>query len=128
MAEGSSGSEMMMSFPSSLIPTLTPVVLFPRILPPPSTRNWSVKCLEGQGKEVLWREQKRWTSLTTGREFTEWVEFIFGISQEEYKILNELSPLSSLQMVASTDETPMAPILKLFNLVLTQLLTLVKKS
>ncbi|KAF8803004.1 hypothetical protein BYT27DRAFT_6747932 [Phlegmacium glaucopus] len=62
------------------------------------------------------------------REFTEWVEFIFGISQEEYKILDELSPLPSLQMVASTDETLMAPILKLFNPALTQLLTLVKKS
>ncbi|KAF8816737.1 exocyst complex component, exo70 subunit [Phlegmacium glaucopus] len=159
VAEGSSGlmptpgSEMMMmSFPSSLIQTLTPVVLFLRTLPLPSTHpshpaasailstlkeaqkgyadmrgNWTVKCLEGQGKRLVARAETT-DSLTTGREFTEWVEFILGTSEEEYKLLKELSPLSSLQMVASAYGTLMAPILKLFNLVLTQLLTLVKKS
>ncbi|KAF8811734.1 hypothetical protein BYT27DRAFT_7276127 [Phlegmacium glaucopus] len=147
MAEGSSGPTptpeskmMMMSFPSSLIQTLTPVVFFLRTLPLPSTHpshpaasailstlkeaqkgyadmrgNWSVKCLEGQGKRLVTRAETT-DSLTTGREFTEWVELILGTSEEEYKLLKELSPLSGLQMVASAYGTLMAPILKLFNL------------
>lgn len=48
--------------------------------------------------------------------------------QEEYKLLKELSPLSSPQVIASAYGTLMAPLLKLFNTVLTQLLTLLKKS
>lgn len=106
--------------------------------------NWGVKCLEGQGKRLVARADTI-DSLTTGREFTEWVELILGISevcvifcllsqlslfvsQEEYKLSKELSPLSSPQVVASAFGTLMAPILKLFNSVLTQLLTLIKKS
>lgn len=108
VAEGSSGatpapgSEMIVSFPSSLIPTLTPVVLFLRTLPLPSTHpshpaasailstlkeaqngyadmrgNWSVKCLEGQGKRLVARAELT-DPLTTGREFTEWVELMLG--------------------------------------------------
>jgi exocyst complex component 7 len=94
-----------MSFPASLIPTLTPVVLFLRTLPLPSTHpshpaapailstlkeaqngyadmrgNWSVKCLEGQGKRLLARAETI-DSLVTGREFTEWVELMLGISE-----------------------------------------------
>ena len=74
---------MMISFPAFLIPTLTPVVLFLRTLPLPSTHpshpaapailstlkeaqngyadmrgNWNVKCLEGQGKRLLARAEK----------------------------------------------------------------------
>ncbi|KAF8797651.1 hypothetical protein BYT27DRAFT_6932164 [Phlegmacium glaucopus] len=140
---------MMMSSPSSPIQTLTPVVLFLRTLPLPlpsthpshpaasailstlkeaqkgyaDTRgNWSVKCLEGQGERLVARAETT-DSLTTGREFTEWVEFILDTSE-----VHDPYPLSSLQMVASAYGTLMAPILKLFNLVLRQLLTLVKKS
>ena len=77
------GSEtMMMSFPASLIPTLTLVVSFLRTLPLPSThpshpaapvilstpnetqkgyadmrRNWNVKCLEGQGERLVARAE-----------------------------------------------------------------------
>ena len=112
MAEGSSGATpapgseiMMMSFPASLIPTLTPVVSFLRTLPLPSTHpshpaapvilstlkeaqkgyadmrgNWSVKCLEGQGKRLVARAEMI-DPLTTGREFTEWVELILGTSE-----------------------------------------------
>ena len=50
------------------------------------------------------------------------------VQQEEYKLLKELSPLSSPQVVASAYGTLMVPILKLFNSVLVQLLTLVKKA
>ena len=109
VAEGSSGATptpgsemMMMSFPSSLIPTLTPVVSFLRTLPLPSTHpshpaapailstlreaqkgyadmrgNWGVKCLEGQGKRLMARTETI-DSLTSGREFTEWVELMLG--------------------------------------------------
>lgn len=112
VAEGSSGATpvpgsetMMMSFPSSLIPTLTPVVLFLRTLPLPSTHpshpaapailstlkeaqkgyadmrgNWSVKCLEGQGKRLLARADTI-DPLITGRDFTEWVELMLGTSE-----------------------------------------------
>ena len=112
MAEGSSGATptpgsetMMMSFPASLIPTLTPVVSFLRTLPLPSTHpshpaapvilstlkeaqkgyadmrgNWSVKCLEGQGKRLVARTEMT-DPLTIGREFTEWVELILGTSE-----------------------------------------------
>ena len=112
MAEGSSGATpapgsetMMMSFPASLIPTLTPVVSFLRTLPLPSTHpshpaapailstlkeaqkgyadmrgTWSVKCLEGQGKRLVVRAEMI-EPLTIGREFTEWVELILGTSE-----------------------------------------------
>ena len=112
MAEGSSGATptpgseiMMISFPASLIPTLTPVVSFLRTLPLPSTHpshpaapvilstlkealkgyadmrgNWSVKCLEGQGKRLVARVEMV-EPLTIGREFTEWVELILGTSE-----------------------------------------------
>ena len=112
MAEGSSGATptpgseiMMISFPASLIPTLTPVVSFLRTLPLPSTHpshpaapvilstlkealkgyadmrgNWSVKCLEGQGKRLVARVEMV-DPLTIGREFTEWVELILGTSE-----------------------------------------------
>ena len=112
MAEGSSGATpapgsemMMMSFPASLIPTLTPVVSFLRTLPLPSTHpshpaapvilstlkeaqkgyadmrgTWSVKCLEGQGKRLV-AQAEMVEPLTTGREFTEWAEIIVGTSE-----------------------------------------------
>ncbi|KAF8148207.1 exocyst complex component, exo70 subunit [Crassisporium funariophilum] len=159
VAEGSSGitpapgSEfMMMSFPSSLLPTLSPVVGFLRTLPLPSTHpshpaassilatlkeaqkgyadmrgSWSVKCLEGQGKRLVARADTV-DPLATGREFREWVELMLGTAEEEYKLLKELSPLSSPQMMASAFGALMIPILKLFNTILTQLINLVKKS
>ncbi|KAF9556789.1 exocyst complex component, exo70 subunit [Agrocybe pediades] len=159
VAEGSSGTTpapgtefMTSSFPSSLLPTLSPVVGFLRTLPLPSTHpshpaaqsifstlkeaqkgyadmrgNWSVKCLDGQGKRLVARAESV-DPLTTGREFREWVELMLGTAEEEYKLLIELSPLSNPQTIASAYGTLMVPILKLFNSVLTQLIALVKKS
>ncbi|KAJ3514001.1 hypothetical protein NLJ89_g2626 [Agrocybe chaxingu] len=143
---------MLSSFPSSLLPTLSLVVSFLRTLPLPSTHpshpaaqsilstlkeaqkgyadmrgNWSVKCLEGQGKRLVARADTV-DPLATGRDFREWVEMMLGTAEEEYKLLIELSPLSSPQMVASAYGTLMAPILKLFHSVLNQLITLTKKS
>ena len=93
---------MMSSFPSSLLPTLSPVVSFLRTLPLPATHpshpaalsifgtlkeaqkgyadmrgNWSVKCLEGQGKRLVARAESV-DPLATGREFREWVELMLG--------------------------------------------------
>ncbi len=48
--------------------------------------------------------------------------------QEEYKLLLELSPLSNSQMVASAFGALLAPILNLFNQVLSQIIVLTKKS
>jgi len=42
--------------------------------------NWSVKCLEGQGKKLVARAETI-DSLTIGREFTEWVELVLGTSE-----------------------------------------------
>ena len=92
----------MTSFPSSLLPTLSPVVSFLRSLPLPSTHpshpaaqgifatlsdaqngyadmrgNWSVKCLEGQGKRLVARADTV-DPLVTGGEFRDWVELIVG--------------------------------------------------
>lgn len=89
--------------------------------------NWSVKCLEGQGKRLVARAESV-DPLETGREFREWVELMLGTAEEEYKLLLELSPLSSSQMVASAYGTLMTPILSLFHQILTQVITLIKKS
>ncbi|KAF9527700.1 exocyst complex component, exo70 subunit [Crepidotus variabilis] len=159
VAEGSSGTTpapgsefMLSSFPSSLLPTLSPVVQFLRTLPQPVTHpshpaaqtifntlkdaqkgyadmrgNWAVKCLEGQGKRLVARADTV-DPLATGREFREWVELMLGTAEEEYKLLLELSPLSTVPAIALSFGTLMIPILKLFGTVLNQLTTLMKKS
>jgi len=117
VAEGSSGITpapgtefMMSSFPSSLLPTLSPVVVFLRTLPLPSTHpshpaaqsilstlkeaqkgyadmrgNWSVKCLDGQGKRLVARAESV-DPLSTGRDFREWVELMLGTAEVRDKI------------------------------------------
>jgi len=96
---------MLSSFPSSLLPTLSPVVQFLRTLPVPSTHpshpaastifstlkeaqigyadmrgNWSTKCLEGQGKRLVARAESV-DPLTTGTEFRDWVELMLGTAE-----------------------------------------------
>jgi exocyst complex protein 7 len=112
VAEGSSGvtpapgsESMLSSIPSSLLPTLSPLVQFLRTLPVPTTHpshpaaldifatfkdaqlgyadmrgNWSVKCLEGQGKRLVARAESV-DPLTTGIEFRDWVELMLGIAE-----------------------------------------------
>lgn len=109
---------MMTSFPSSLLPTLSPVVTFLRTLPLPSTHpshpaagailatlkeaqqgyadmrgNWSVKCLEGQGKRLVVRAETV-DALMTGREFREWVELMLGTAEVCSFLLSVLPALS----------------------------------
>jgi hypothetical protein len=119
VAEGSSGTTpapgtefTMTSFPSSLLPTLSPVVAFLRTLPLPSTHpshpaagailatlkeaqqgyadmrgNWSVKCLEGQGKRLVVRAETV-DALMTEREFREWVELMLGTAEVCFFLLS----------------------------------------
>ncbi|KXN84351.1 hypothetical protein AN958_12705 [Leucoagaricus sp. SymC.cos] len=89
--------------------------------------NWSVKCLEGQGKRLVTRADTIDT-ITTGTEFGQWVETLLAVAEDEYKLLKELSPLTSPLLIASAYGTLLAPILKLFNTVLGQMTTLIKKS
>jgi len=104
------------SFPSSLLPTLSPVVKFLRTLPIPTTHpshpaaldifatfkeaqlgyadmrgNWSVKCLDGQGKRLVARAESV-DPLTTGTEFRDWVELMLGITEvQEPRLLSLMS-------------------------------------
>ncbi|KAF9443168.1 exocyst complex component, exo70 subunit [Macrolepiota fuliginosa MF-IS2] len=140
------------SFPSSLLSNLSPLVSFLRNLPLPATHpshpaapaimatlkdaqkgyadmrgNWSVKCLEGQGKRLVTRADTV-DAITTGTEFGQWVETLLAVTEDEYKLLKELSPLTSPVLIASAYGILLNPILKLFGTVLGQMLTLIKKS
>ncbi|KAH6906048.1 Cullin repeat-like-containing domain protein [Coprinopsis sp. MPI-PUGE-AT-0042] len=140
------------SFPASLLPTLSPVVKFLRTLPLPQTHpshpsapaiqktlsdalkgyadmrgSWAVKCLDGQGKRLVVRANEV-DPRTTGREFGEWVELILGTAEEEYKLLQELSPLSSPASISAAFGALLGPMLRLFNTILTQLMNLSKKD
>ncbi|KAG2003723.1 hypothetical protein CC2G_004306 [Coprinopsis cinerea AmutBmut pab1-1] len=151
-APGTAEYSMPTSFPASLLPTLSPVVKFLRTLPLPSTHpshpaaptiaktlmeaqrgyadmrgNWAVKCLDGQGKRLVVRANEV-DPLVTGRAFGAWVELILGTADEEYNLLLELSPLSSPSSIASAYTVLLAPILRLFNTILSSLIALTKKN
>ncbi|KAF5351049.1 hypothetical protein D9756_008179 [Leucocoprinus leucothites] len=137
------------NFPSSLLSNLSPLLSYLRSLPVPSTHpshpaapvilstlteaqrgyadmrgNWSVKCLEGQGKRLVTRADTI-DPITTGTEFGQWVETLLA---DEYKLLKELSPLTNPEIIASSYGALLAPILSLFNSVLGQMAALIKKS
>ena len=80
-------------------------------------RNWSVKCLEGQARQLV-AGVETMDPLVTGREFQEWVKLILGtadvrwsrfypaflpylFSHTEFKLLQELSPPSSAALMVS---------------------------
>ncbi|TFK18960.1 exocyst complex component, exo70 subunit [Coprinopsis marcescibilis] len=151
-APGTSDAIMLTSFPASLLPSLSPVVKFLRTLPLPSTHpshpaaqailktlmeaqrgyadmrgSWAVKCLDGQGKRLVVRANEV-DPLVTGREFGEWVELILGTAEEEYKLLQELSPLSSPGSMSAAFSVLLVPVLRLFNTILSSLITLTKKN
>lgn len=140
------------SFPSSLLSNLSPLLSYLRSLPVPSTHpshpaapvilstlteaqrgyadmrgNWSVKCLEGQGKRLVTRADTI-DPITTGTEFGQWVETLLAVTEDEYKLLKELSPLTNPEIIASSYGALLAPILSLFNSVLGQMAALIKKS
>ncbi|EDR10217.1 uncharacterized protein LACBIDRAFT_325913 [Laccaria bicolor S238N-H82] len=89
--------------------------------------NWSVKCLEGRGKRLVARVETV-NPLVTGREFGEWVELILGTKDEEFSLLQELSPLPSAALMASAFGMLLTSILTFFNAILAAPVVLVKKS
>ncbi|KAJ3566509.1 hypothetical protein NP233_g6959 [Leucocoprinus birnbaumii] len=140
------------SFPSSLLSNLSPLISYLRNLPIPATHpshpaapvifttlqeaqrgyadmrgNWSVKCLEGQGKRLITRADTI-DAIATGAEFGQWVETLLAVTEDEYKLLKELSPLPSSDVIASSYGILLSPILSLFSTVLGQMTALIKKS
>ncbi|KAJ2935205.1 hypothetical protein H1R20_g1896, partial [Candolleomyces eurysporus] len=143
------------TFPPTLLPTLTPIVKFLRGMPIPATHpshpaaqgiartlmdaqrgfadmrgNWSVKCLDAQGKRLVVRAGTSDVDpLQTGREFGEWLEVILATADEEYKLLQSLAPLPpSSSAISSSYALFLSPILRLFNSVLSSLVALMKKN
>ncbi|EKM76443.1 hypothetical protein AGABI1DRAFT_63122 [Agaricus bisporus var. burnettii JB137-S8] len=140
------------SFPPSLLVNISPLVFFLRALPLPSTHpshpaapeilstlqeaqkgyadmrgNWSVKCLEGQGKRLVTRADTI-DAVITGTEFGQWVQSLLVVAEVEYKLLQDLSPLTTATSIASAYGILLAPMLRLFRGVLGQLSALIKKS
>ncbi|KAF7369326.1 hypothetical protein MVEN_00260900 [Mycena venus] len=89
--------------------------------------TWSRKCLEAQGKRVIDRADTV-DSIVAGKDFGRWVESLLSVADEEYKYIKELTPLSSPDVVASSYNTLLNPILSLFSTTLTSLLAFIKRS
>ncbi|KAF8067460.1 exocyst complex component, exo70 subunit [Lyophyllum atratum] len=149
----SPGAEWTMTpFPSNVLATLRQLVAFLRTLPLPSTHPshpaaqtilttlkdaqrgyadmrgvWSQKCLETQGRRVVDRADTI-DPVAAGKEFGKWVEVILIVSEDEYQLLTQLTPIASPTMLGSSYSTLLAPILSLFSTTLTSLVGLIKKS
>lgn len=140
------------AFPTSLRPSISPIVKLLRTLPLPSTHpshpaagailktfgdaqkgfadmrgNWGVKCLDSMGKRLVVRANEV-DPLVTGREFGEWVEMILATSEEEHRLLQEFAPLTNPAALATSYGYLLAPILRLFTSVLSSLVAFVKKN
>ncbi|KAF5342487.1 hypothetical protein D9611_001411 [Ephemerocybe angulata] len=149
---GGSPETPITAFPHSLRPAVTPIVKLLRTLPLPSTHpshpgapailrtfldaqkgfadmrgNWSVKCLDAQGKGLVVRANEV-DPLVTGREFGEWVELILATAEDEFKLMQELAPLPSSGQLAASFTILLTPILRLFTSVLSSLVAFVKKN
>ncbi|KAJ7184391.1 Cullin repeat-like-containing domain protein [Mycena filopes] len=139
-------------FTSAILGTLRPLVAFMRTLPLPASHpshpaapaimstlkdaqkgyadmrgTWSRKCLEAQGKRVIDRADSVDT-IIAGKDFGRWVESLLSVADEEYKLIKELSPLSSPNVVASSYNALLNPILALFSTTLTSLISFIKRS
>ncbi|KAJ7851811.1 Cullin repeat-like-containing domain protein [Mycena olivaceomarginata] len=139
-------------FPPAIMGTLRPLVAFMRTLPLPASHpshpaapailstlkaaqkgyadmrgTWSRKCLEAQGKRVIDRADTV-DSIVAGKDFGRWVESLLSVADEEYKYIKDLSPLSTPNVVASSYNTLINPILSLFSTTLTSLIAFIKRS
>ncbi|KAJ7703889.1 exocyst complex component, exo70 subunit [Mycena rosella] len=139
-------------FPSAILNTLRPLVVFMRTLPLPASHpshaaapailstlkdaqrgyadmrgTWSRKCLEAQGKRVVDRADTV-DSIVAGKEFARWVESLMSVADEEYKLIKELSPLSIPNAVASSYNALLNPLLALFSTTLTSLIAFIKRA
>ncbi|KAF8168886.1 exocyst complex component, exo70 subunit [Pholiota molesta] len=108
VAEGSSGTTpapgsgfMISSFPhpfSNTIPRCSVFAHITRPFDPSVTPRRRLHFFDTQrGAERIRGHARKLEQ--TGREFREWVELMLGTAEEEYKLLLELSPLSSTQML-----------------------------
>ncbi|KAG2746580.1 hypothetical protein P692DRAFT_20954767 [Suillus brevipes Sb2] len=159
VAEGSSGSPpvsglafMLTEFPPPLMSSLTPLVVFLRTLPLPSTHpshpaasailntlkdaqrgyadmrgNWSRKALEMHSRRVVDRAETL-DGVAAGKEFSIWIDNLLRVTEAEYTLLAELAPLSSSTLIASTYDTLLTPLLTLFTDTLSSLTSLIKRS
>ncbi|KAG6899569.1 hypothetical protein C0993_009148 [Termitomyces sp. T159_Od127] len=147
------GAEWSMApFPSNVLATLRQLVAFLRTLPLPSTHPshpaaqtilttlqdaqrgyadmrgvWAQKCLESQGKRCIDRADTI-EPVPAGKEFGKWVELVLVVCSDEYQLLSQLTPIASASMLASSFNTLLSPILKLFTTILISLVNLIKKS
>ncbi|KAF9460272.1 exocyst complex component, exo70 subunit [Collybia nuda] len=147
------GAEWAMSpFPPALLSTLRQLVSFLRTLPLPTTHPshpaapailstlkdaqrgyadmrgvWAQKCLESQGKRVIGRADTI-DPIAAGKEFGKWVETVLTVSEDEYQLLAQLTPMSNPSLLESSFRTLMTPILALFGTTLSSLVALIKKS
>ncbi|KAK7052358.1 Cullin repeat-like-containing domain protein [Favolaschia claudopus] len=139
-------------FPATLLTTLRLLIAYMRTLPLPASHpshpaapaimstlkdaqkgyadmrgTWSRKCLEAQGKRVIDRADTV-DSIVAGKDFGRWVESLLSVADEEYKYIKELSPLSSPNVVASSYNSLLNPILSLFSTTLTSLIAFIKPA
>ncbi|KAF9242082.1 Cullin repeat-like-containing domain protein [Melanogaster broomeanus] len=139
-------------FPPPLLATLKPLVTFLRTLPLPSTHpshpasqiilstlkeaqrgyadmrgTWNRKSLETHAKRVVDRAETL-DGVTTGKEFGTLVDILLRIADTEYTLLTDLAPLTSPSLIASTYDTLLKPLLRLFADTLSSLTSLIKRS
>lgn len=106
---------------------------------------WTRKCLEAQGKRVVDRADTI-DGVVAGQEFGRWVELVLSVAevhfhsfltrssthsvltQDEYQLLTQLTPLSPPTLLAPTYATLLAPLLTLFSSSLGALAMLIKKA
>lgn len=137
---------------TSLYEQIVPIVNFLRTLPLPATHPthpaaqsifstlkdaqkgfadmrgaWCVKCLEGQGKRVLDRAETI-DPVLAGDEFGKWVGALLNVSEREYSLLLDLSPLTAQSATSSAYSALLNPILVLFSKTLTSLIAFIKRS
>ncbi|EIN08701.1 hypothetical protein PUNSTDRAFT_120310 [Punctularia strigosozonata HHB-11173 SS5] len=139
-------------FPQQLLLTLDPLTAFLRALPVPATHpshpaaqaiqsalkdaqrgyadmrgNYAKRCLEVQAKRVVDRADTI-DGVASGREFGAWVDNMLTVAEAECKLLSDLAPLPSPQLISSAYSTLLAPLLNLFNSTVSSLQALIKRS
>ncbi|KAF8491339.1 exocyst complex component exo70 subunit [Russula emetica] len=158
VASGSSGtplagSEFQVSvFPREELATLHPLVQFLRGLPLPATHpshpaaavilsslkeaqrgyaemrgNWARKCLEVYGRRVVDRSETT-DGVLAGQELGTWTRNLLDVIEEEYSLLTQLAPLPGQAHLPATYATLLTPLITLFNITLSSLSTLIKRS
>ncbi|KAH7910959.1 Cullin repeat-like-containing domain protein [Hygrophoropsis aurantiaca] len=158
VAEGSSGSPpigldfTLTVLPPEIIASLKPLVAFLRTLPLPSTHpshpaapeilatlkdaqrgyadmrgSWNRKALETHAKRLVDRAETL-DGVSSGNEFSTWVDNLLRVAETEYTLLSDLAPISSSSLFTSTYDALLNPLLTLFTDTLSSLTSLIKRS